>query len=83
MTSTTSLTRKGQITIPKKVREALGLKPFDRIELRVENGEVRLRKVRPTLKDIAGVLPGLGIPIEDMPTIAKEERAERYRQRER
>lgn len=83
MTSTISLTRKGQITLPKEVREALGLKPFDKVELRIENGEVRLRKARPTLQDIAGTLPNLGIAIEDMPVIAKEERAERYHQRDR
>ncbi len=83
MTSTTTLTRKGQITIPKDVREALGLKPYDRVELRVENGEARLWKMRPTLQDVAGTLPNLGIPIEEMPTIAKEERAERYNRGDR
>lgn len=83
MTSTVSLGPKGQITIPKDVRDALGLKPYDRVELQVEHGEARLRKARPTLQDIAGTLPDLGIPVEEMPTIAKEERAERYRRGER
>ena len=74
----TSLTRKGQITIPKGVRDELGLKPFDKIEVRVEGSEARLRKARLSLEEIAGILPPIGIPIEDMPAIAKEEWAREY-----
>jgi antitoxin PrlF len=39
------LTSKGQITIPKKVREGLGLRPGDEVEFVAEGGEYRLRKV--------------------------------------
>lgn len=39
------LTSKGQITIPKRVREGLGLKPGDEVEFVAEGGEYRLRKV--------------------------------------
>lgn len=39
------LTSKGQITIPKGVREGLGLKPGDEVEFVAEGGEYRLRKV--------------------------------------
>jgi hypothetical protein len=35
------------------------------------------RKRRVTLEDVAGILPALPIPVEDMPRIAKEERAVR------
>jgi antitoxin PrlF len=30
----TTITVKGQVTLPKKVREAVGLKPGDRVEIR-------------------------------------------------
>lgn len=77
MARVTTLTRKGQVTVPKEVRDALGLRPFDKIEIVIEDGEAKLRKARRSLAEIAGSLPPLGIPIEDMPAIAKEERAKR------
>ena len=36
---------KGQVTIPKAVREALGLKPGDLVSLELEGDSVRLRFV--------------------------------------
>jgi AbrB family looped-hinge helix DNA binding protein len=42
---TTTLTSKGQVTIPKKVREALHLQPGSAVEFAVNaSGEVVLRK---------------------------------------
>ncbi|HEY5758019.1 MAG TPA: AbrB/MazE/SpoVT family DNA-binding domain-containing protein [Steroidobacter sp.] len=42
---TTTLTSKGQVTIPKKVRDALHLQPGNAVEFAVNaNGEVVLRK---------------------------------------
>ena len=38
------VTSKGQITIPKEVREDLGLRTGDEVEFIRENGAVRLRK---------------------------------------
>lgn len=79
----TTRTKKGQLTIPKHVRDTLGLKAFDQIEVEVaEGGTARLRKVtRPTLREVAGSLPTLDIPVEDMPRIAKDERAARKAKR--
>jgi AbrB family looped-hinge helix DNA binding protein len=77
VTQVTSLTRKGQVTIPKHVRDQLGLRPFDKIEMRVENGEARLRKARLTLDEIAGSLPPIGIDPDEAVRLAKQERAER------
>jgi antitoxin PrlF len=74
----TSLTRKGQVTIPKDVRDRLGLKPFDKIEFFVEDGEARLRKARFSIAELAGILPPLDIPVEEMPAIAREEWIARY-----
>ena len=57
------ITSKGQITIPKRVRERLGVRPGDEIEFAEENGTVRIqkrvstspfRKYRGYLKQLAG-----------------------------
>jgi AbrB family looped-hinge helix DNA binding protein len=77
MGRTTSLTPKGQVTIPKELRDHLGVKPFDRIEFYLENGEVKVRKAYPSLEEVAESLPPLGMPIEEAITQAKEERARR------
>jgi AbrB family looped-hinge helix DNA binding protein len=38
------VTSKGQVTIPKELRERLGLRPGDRVEFLLHEGEVVLRK---------------------------------------
>lgn len=40
----TSLTQKSQVTIPKQIRIALGLKPGDDVEFNLENGRAVLVK---------------------------------------
>ncbi|MBS3792015.1 AbrB/MazE/SpoVT family DNA-binding domain-containing protein [Candidatus Bipolaricaulota bacterium] len=45
MTNTATLTSKGQITIPKEIREKLGLKKGDKLVLIERDGNVILRKV--------------------------------------
>lgn len=39
------LSSKGQVTIPKEIRETIGLKPGDMIAYEVENGVVTLTRV--------------------------------------
>jgi AbrB family looped-hinge helix DNA binding protein len=41
------LSAKGQVTVPKEIREILGLKPGDMIAYEVQNGTVTLRRVEP------------------------------------
>lgn len=51
-----TITAKGQTTLPKAVREALGVSPGDRLRYRVlENGEVRIIKTK-SAKDLVGML---------------------------
>lgn len=40
----TRVTTKGQVTIPKEVRERLGLRPGDELEFMEEKGVFRVRK---------------------------------------
>lgn len=42
-----TITSKGQTTIPKEVRERLGLRPGDELEFTEEDGVFRLRKRLP------------------------------------
>lgn len=44
--SAVSVTSKGQVTIPKKVRQALGIKPGSKVEFNLRNGEARLILVK-------------------------------------
>jgi AbrB family looped-hinge helix DNA binding protein len=40
------ITAKGQVTIPKEIREELGLLPNTEVAFEVVDGEARLRRVR-------------------------------------
>jgi AbrB family looped-hinge helix DNA binding protein len=77
MAHVTTLTSKGQVTIPKEIRDELGLKPHDKIRFSLENGHAVLRKAHPPLEELAGSLPSLGIDIsvEEEIELAKKERA--------
>jgi AbrB family looped-hinge helix DNA binding protein len=50
-----TVTIKGQTTLPRDVRLALGLKSGDKVRYVVMNGEVRLLKARP-VAELEGVL---------------------------
>ena len=45
-TNITSISPKGQVTIPKKIRDYLKVKPKDKIEFEIEKGVVRLKPVK-------------------------------------
>ncbi len=53
-----TLTSKGQITIPKEIRSRLGLRRGDQVEFRVDDsGEVRMKPARgPAGRGLAGLL---------------------------
>lgn len=56
--SRATLTSKGQLTVPKDVRDRLGLKSGDRLVFEVEDDSVRLRvERRKSLGELMGSLP--------------------------
>lgn len=56
--SRATLTSKGQITVPKDVRERLGLKSGDRVKFEFEGDSVRLRVEKGrSLEELKGSLP--------------------------
>ncbi len=53
-----TLTSKGQLTVPKDVRERLGLKSGDRVVFEFEEDSVRLKvESRKSLQELKGSLP--------------------------
>jgi AbrB family looped-hinge helix DNA binding protein len=53
----TTLTSKGQVTVPKEVRERVGLKPGDKVMFTVlSNGTVVMRPKRGSIVGMAGML---------------------------
>lgn len=51
-----TVTSKGQTTVPREVREALGLGPRQRIVYQIEDGTVRIRAAGGSLLASAGAL---------------------------
>lgn len=83
--STARMTSKGQITIPKAVRDKLHLKTGDEVAFVLgENGEVRLRPRNKSVKDVCGMLSKYKrkrpVTVEEMnDAIAREMRSRRGR----
>lgn len=64
-----TITSKGQITLPKEVRERYGLKPGDTVEFLEEKGRTWLHARTMRATDLAGILhkPGMRtVSIEEM-----------------
>jgi AbrB family looped-hinge helix DNA binding protein len=72
-----TLSTRGRVTIPKAIRDELGLRPNDKIRFINDDGEVRLERAYPSLEEVAASLPALDwdISVEDAIALAHEERA--------
>ena len=70
-----TLTKKGQITIPKSVRDSMGLHTGDKLEFTLsDNGEAFLRPVTKKVDNVFGMLyrPGRkAVLIEEMDAALK------------
>ena len=62
-----TITSRGQTTLPKQVRDALELEPGDKVRYFIFDGEVRIAPVRP-IERLFGILKHDGPPatLEDM-----------------
>jgi antitoxin PrlF len=75
-----TLTSKGQVTIPKAVRDELGLREGDRVAFRVlEDGTVVVEPETIDLLDLGGVLKPKrrGVTVPDMDVAIRSEAAQR------
>lgn len=62
--SNATMTSKGQITIPKDVREELGLTPGTRVSFtRSDTGEIVVRKQSRSVRELGGSLKYAGPPV--------------------
>lgn len=63
-----TVTRKGQVTLPKAVREALGIRPGNQVRFDIRPGEVVIRKSVPgdAFQRWCGFLKHLGRRTDDI-----------------
>ena len=64
--SISTVTSKGQTTLPRDVREALALKPGDKVVYIVENGSVRLKAAASVIAELQGAFKKPGLPAQDL-----------------
>ncbi|MCS4039963.1 AbrB/MazE/SpoVT family DNA-binding domain-containing protein [Salinibacter ruber] len=76
---TSTLTSRGQTTIPKPIREAPGLQPGDRVEFTLAGDRVLVRRAGADLSSLDGMLGHFGqepVSIEDMNEAIQEAASE-------
>ncbi|MFY9270074.1 MAG: AbrB/MazE/SpoVT family DNA-binding domain-containing protein [Candidatus Manganitrophaceae bacterium] len=75
----TTLTKKGQVTIPKEIRDFLGLKEHDKVLFIEREGTVILKPLKGNILDLKGSVPPKNRP-EDFSSVrerVKKKMAER------
>lgn len=74
----TTITKKGQVTIPAEIRHSLGLVPGDKIAFVLEKGEVRVKPVKSALDSSFGAVKPRTRPedFEELERLAEEAMAE-------
>ena len=77
--ATATVTSKGQITLPKEVREHLGLKRGDRVDFSIDpQGDIHVRATKRRVGDLFGFLkrPGAdALPLEEFDETMAQSRA--------
>lgn len=79
----TTMTSKGQVTIPKDIRDSLHLNTGDKIEFTLtQTNEVILRPVTKKVDDVFGLLASYKkvepISVEEMDEIVKQKQRENF-----
>ena len=70
MQLTSSVTQKGQVTIPAEIRKLLGVKPQDKVAFKIEKSTVKLSRTTSVVERTKGILASPGPRFKD----AREER---------
>jgi antitoxin PrlF len=80
MKGVTTLTSKGQVTIPKEIRDELGLLPHDKVRFTLVDGKVQVEKAYMSLEEAFGSLKDHSFQgtVEEAIELAREERARVY-----
>jgi AbrB family looped-hinge helix DNA binding protein len=84
--SEAKMTSKGQLTVPKDVRQKLGLKPGDRIRFLIEaDGRVRLMPAKRDISELVGILPKpkRALRLEEMDEAIGQEIVEEFARHDR
>lgn len=68
-----TMTSKGQTTIPREVRDTLGLGPRQRIIYQIDGDNVRIRSAGGSLTAVAGALA------DDKPALGRDQERAAYR----
>jgi AbrB family looped-hinge helix DNA binding protein len=73
-----SVSPKGQVTIPAEIRRLLGVKPKDRIAFEVVAGDVRIKQAPSALDEIYQSVPALAQPRtwQEIKDTVREEQAQ-------
>ncbi len=76
---TTTITKRGQVTLPAEVRKLLGTKPRDKITFTVDGDQVCLSQVAFTLESAYGSVKPSTRPedFEEITRLAREDKAAR------
>lgn len=71
-----SVSPKGQITLPIEIRRQLNISPRDHVDIELVDGEIRVIPWRFNIKTVMGSVPALPFQYEDgeLERIAKDEK---------
>ena len=77
-----SVSEKGQVTIPKEMREALGVKPKDKVAFKLDGNEIKVVPVGSPVESSFQAVPALKKPmsLDELTEIAAEEHAQHVAQ---
>ena len=75
----TTMTQKGQVTIPVEIRHLLGLKAKDKVAFSIDEGNIRLAPAKYTLETVFGIVKPMNKPedFKKLKQIAIKEHAEK------
>lgn len=71
--TTVTVTRRARITIPKKIRDALGISEGDIVDVSLDEDKIIIRKGAPKMEEFGDFLPqGFDSVLENMRTDSTE-----------